>query len=50
MMRDGITVGNPGRVWPRVTRVELDGNALPASDVIALADDGHTHSLRIVLG
>ena len=50
MTRYEITVENPGRVCRGVTRVELDGNALPAADAIALTNDGHTHSLRVVLG
>jgi cellobiose phosphorylase len=45
-----ITVENPDHVCHGVTRVELDGKALTATDAIALADDGQTHSLRVVLG
>src|ERR1700674_4291848 len=45
-----ITVENPGHVCHGLTRVELDGEALAATDAIALADDGQTHSLRVVLG
>ncbi|MEO8341344.1 MAG: hypothetical protein ABI604_16830, partial [Nitrospirota bacterium] len=45
-----ITVENPGHVCHGVTRVELDGNALAATDATPLADDGLTHSLRVVLG
>ena len=45
-----ITVENARRVCQDVTRVELDGNGLAATDAIALADDGLTHSLRVVLG
>ena len=45
-----ITVENPDHVYRGVTRVELGGAALVATDVIALADDGQTHSLCIVLG
>ena len=45
-----ITVENPGHVCRGVTRVELDGKALTATGAIALADDGQTHSLRVVLG
>ena len=45
-----IMVENPGHVCHGVTRVELDGKALTATAAIALADDGQTHSLRVVLG
>ena len=45
-----ITVENPRQVCRGVARVELDGKALVATDAIALADDGHIHSLRVVLG
>jgi cellobiose phosphorylase len=45
-----ITVENPGHVCRGVTRVELDGKTLTATGAIALADDGQTHSLRVVLG
>jgi len=45
-----ITVDNPRHVGHGVTRVELDGNVLADMDAMALADDGHTHSLRVVLG
>ena len=45
-----ITVENPGRVCRGLTHVELDGKALATADAIALADDGQTHSLRVVLG
>ncbi len=45
-----ITVENPVHVCRGVTRVELDGRALTATGEIALADDGQTHSLRVVLG
>ena len=48
--RYDITVENPGPVGHGVTRVELDGKALAATKAIALADDGHSHSLRVVLG
>jgi len=45
-----ITVENPTHVCRGVTRVELNGKALAATDAIALADDGHTHCLRVTLG
>ncbi len=45
-----IAVENPNHVCRGVTRIDLDGAALVATDAIALADDGQTHSLRIVLG
>ena len=30
--------------------MELDGKALAATKAIPLADDGHSHALRVVLG
>ena len=45
-----IAVENPRRVTRGISRVELDGNALPTSDDIPLVDDGRTHTLRVVLG
>jgi len=45
-----ITVENPGHVCRGITRVELDAKALTTADAIALADDGQTHTLRVVLG
>ena len=46
-----ISVENPRRVSRGVTRLELDGKALPdASRQIPLTDDGVTHRVRVVLG
>mgnify|MGYP001070248675 CR=1 FL=1 len=45
-----ITVENPDHVCCGIKRVDLDTKALTATDAIALADDGQTHTLRIVLG
>ncbi|MEO7726958.1 MAG: glycosyl hydrolase family 65 protein, partial [Burkholderiales bacterium] len=45
-----ITVENPSHVSQGVILVELDGKTLATKDAIALAGDGQTHSLRLVLG
>jgi cyclic beta-1,2-glucan synthetase len=45
-----ITVENPDHVCRGLKSVELDGKALTATGAIALADDGQTHSLRVLLG
>ncbi|OOG43610.1 glycosyl transferase family 36 [Rhodanobacter sp. C05] len=45
-----ISVENPGKVCRGVAGVELDGRTLTAGDAVALADDGQTHRLRVVLG
>jgi cyclic beta-1,2-glucan synthetase len=46
-----IAVENPNGVNHGVSRVYLDGQALPTSDArIALSDDGATHTVRVVLG
>ena len=45
-----IGVENPRRVACGVAMVELDGHVLDAGAAVALADDGGTHVLRIVLG
>ena len=46
-----ISVENPQGVSRGVTRLELDGEALPADgSTVALADDGATHRVRVVLG
>ena len=45
-----ITVVNPRQVCRGVSSVEFDGNALGAADSIALADDGRTHSVHVMLG
>jgi cyclic beta-1,2-glucan synthetase len=49
--RYDITVENPHSVSRGVTRVELDGAALPGTRApIPLADDGTTHKVRVILG
>jgi cyclic beta-1,2-glucan synthetase len=49
--RYDIAVENPRGVTRGVTRVELDGAALPDTiRHIPLADDGATHRVRVVLG
>jgi len=46
-----ISVENPHGVCRGVTRLELDGVALPeANPRIGLADDGATHRVRVTLG
>ncbi len=45
-----ITVDNASRLGRGVTRVELDGAELCATDGVALVDDGKTHLLRITIG
>ncbi|MEO7940238.1 MAG: glycosyl hydrolase family 65 protein [Burkholderiaceae bacterium] len=45
-----ITVDNSALVGSGVTRIELDGLALPASEDVALADDGRVHTLHITMG
>jgi len=41
---------NPRSVTRGVSRVELDGAPLAAGAAIALADDGATHWVHVVLG
>jgi cyclic beta-1,2-glucan synthetase len=45
-----ITVENPRGVTRGVSRVELDGQPLVGGAAIALADDGATHRVGVVLG
>ncbi len=46
-----ILVENPAAVCRGIARLELDGQALSAgSTEIALADDGATHHIRVILG
>ncbi|TMA76931.1 MAG: glycosyltransferase 36 associated protein, partial [Deltaproteobacteria bacterium] len=45
-----IMVENPRNVTRGVSRVELDGAPLAGGAAIALADDGATHRVRVVLG
>ncbi len=45
-----ITVENPRSVTRGVSRVELDGAPLAGGAAIALADDGATHRVHVVLG
>jgi len=48
--RYDIVVDNPQKVSRGVASVEVDGVALGRDITIALADDGNTHRVRIVLG
>ena len=48
--RYDIVVENPQKVSRGVASVEVDGVALGGDFTIALADDGNTHRVRIVLG
>ncbi len=46
-----IAVENPHGVSRGITQAELDGQALPGSQVrVPLAEDGATHRVRVVLG
>ena len=45
-----IMVENPRSVTRGVSRVELDGAPLAGGAAIALADDGATHRVHVVLG
>jgi len=45
-----VAVDNPQKVSRGVASVEVDGVALGSDVTIALADDGNTHRVRIVLG
>jgi len=45
-----ITVENPRSVTRGVSRVEVDGAQLAGGAAIALADDGATHRVCVVLG
>jgi cyclic beta-1,2-glucan synthetase len=46
-----ILVENPGGVNRGIAHAELDGQALPGTQLrITLADDGTTHRVRVVLG
>ncbi|MEO7218117.1 MAG: hypothetical protein ABI026_07980 [Gemmatimonadaceae bacterium] len=45
-----IKVENPNAVSRGVSRVMLDGKALPADAAVALFDDAKTHHLDVVLG
>ena len=45
-----IRVENPSRVARGVAITELDGNVLRGSAEIPLANDGATHTIRVVLG
>jgi cyclic beta-1,2-glucan synthetase len=48
--RYDIVVDNPRGVTRGVSSVEVDGDHVPPETGIALADDGKTHGVRIVLG
>ncbi|UCC82153.1 MAG: phosphorylase [Gemmatimonadota bacterium] len=45
-----ITVENPKGVCRGVTRISLDGTALPGDALVPLSDDGREHLVKIVLG
>ena len=45
-----IAVENPGGVCRGVATLELDGAALADRSGVPLADDGHVHHVRVVLG
>jgi cyclic beta-1,2-glucan synthetase len=45
-----IMVRNPAGVSKGVVSVALDGIAQPATQALALADDGATHKVQVVLG
>ena len=49
--RYNISVDNPHGVSRGIAHAELDGKVLPFGQArIALADDGATHSVRVILG
>jgi cellobiose phosphorylase len=48
--RYDVVVDNPKKVSRGVASVEVDGVALGRDVTFALADDGNTHRVRIVLG
>jgi cyclic beta-1,2-glucan synthetase len=48
--RYDVVVDNPQKVSRGVASVAVDGVALGRDVTIALADDGNTHRVRIVLG
>ena len=48
--RYDINVSNPRGVSRGISSVEVDGVAVDGEGSILLADDGHTHAIRIVLG
>jgi len=45
-----ITVENPDRVCRGVSRVTLDGNALPVGGLVPLVDDAREHRVEVKLG
>jgi cyclic beta-1,2-glucan synthetase len=45
-----ITVANPKGVCRGVSRVSLDGTALPGDGLVPLSDDGREHRVEVVLG
>jgi cyclic beta-1,2-glucan synthetase len=46
-----IAIENPNGVNRGVSRIELDGQALPAATAqVTLADDAATHHVRVTLG
>ena len=48
--RFDIMVDNSALIGSGVMRIELDGLTLPASEDVALLDDGQVHTLHITLG
>jgi cyclic beta-1,2-glucan synthetase len=45
-----IAVENPDGVHRGISRIELDGTALPGAARVPLVDDGLVHKLRVILG
>jgi cyclic beta-1,2-glucan synthetase len=45
-----LVVENPHGVSRGIATVELDGEVTPAGRAVPLADDGTTHTVRVVLG
>ncbi|MEO7068809.1 MAG: glycosyl transferase family 36 [Rhodanobacter sp.] len=45
-----ISVKNPDGVCRGVKKIELDGQALPPEQAIALVDDGKPHTIKVALG
>ncbi|MDQ6634647.1 MAG: hypothetical protein M3Z10_07800 [Gemmatimonadota bacterium] len=48
--RYDIRVENPGGVCHGAATISLDGIALGETNVLSLADDGHAHQVRVVMG
>ena len=45
-----ITVENPSNVCRGVAMLEVDGHRQPGASGVVLADDGATHSVRVLMG